>query len=80
MYVQELRLFLLANEKNDINVDNDYFQETLEKMTNELRNQEPAQEGEKVLMPNDPQIITYKERVKEGVPIMSNVSDLLFEK
>ena len=33
--------------KNDINVDNEYFQETLEKMTNELRNQEPAQEGEK---------------------------------
>ena len=66
--------------KNDINVDNEYFQETLEKMTNELRNQEPAQEGEKVLMPNDPQIITTKERVKEGIPIMDNVYDLLFEK
>ena len=31
-------------------------------------------------MPNDPQIITSKERVKEGIPIMDNVYDLLFEK
>ena len=64
--------------KNDINVDNEHFQKILEKMTLEVRNQEPSQKGEKVLMPNDPQIITSRERIKEGIPIMDNVYDLLF--
>ena len=64
--------------KNDINVDNEYFQQTLERMTNEVRNQEPSKDGKKVLMPNDPQIIISKERIKKGIPIMDNVFELLF--
>jgi len=66
--------------KNDINVDNEHFQKTLKKMTLEVRNQEPSQKGEKVLMPNDPQIITSRKRIKEGIPIMDNVYDLLFKR
>ena len=64
--------------KNDINVDNEYFQQTLERMTNEVRNQEPSKDGKKVLMPNDPQIIISEERIKKGIPIMDNVFELLF--
>ena len=33
---------ILFSFKNDINVDNEHFQKTLEKMTIEVRNQEPS--------------------------------------
>ncbi len=64
--------------KNDVNVDNEEFMNTLEKMTLEVRNQEPNHPGNKVQMPNDPQIKTSQERLKDGIPVMENVMELLF--
>ena len=49
-------------------IKKDDFLNSMQKMTNEVRN-EPAQEGEKVMIAGDPQIIESSIRRKEGVPL-----------
>ena len=53
------------------------FMSTLKKMSDEVREQEPKDDGSSVLMPNDPQINFFKEREQKGIPVMQNILDLL---
>lgn len=50
----------------------------MQKMTDEVR-QEPAQEGEQVMLAGDPQINESRKRLKEGIPI-DDTSVIGFEK
>ena len=47
-------------------------------LTNQVR-KEPAQPGEKVMLPNDPEIGTSKVRMKNGIPIDCSTLDKLLE-
>ena len=50
---------------------------TLKKMSDEVRNKEPKDHVSSVLMPNDPQINFSKERIRDGIPVMENVLEIL---
>ena len=63
--------------RNDVNIESDQFKETLQKMTNEVRTEESNEKISGVQMPNDPQIKFYKDREKNGIPVMDNLLDLL---
>ena len=63
--------------RNDVNIDSDLFNEALKKMSNEVREQDPNDINQPVLMPNDPQISFFKEREKKGIPVMQNILDLI---
>ena len=60
----------------DINVELDEFAENLHKMSEDIRNQKP-QNDKSVLVPNDPQIIESKKRIKNGIPVSSEIYKLL---
>tara|TARA_Y100000991_G_scaffold215711_1_gene207708 strand:- start:1498 stop:2532 length:1035 start_codon:yes stop_codon:yes gene_type:complete len=60
----------------DINVDLDEFAENLHKMSEDIRNQK-SQNDKSVLVPNDPQIIESKKRLKNGIPVSSEIYRLL---
>ena len=53
------------------------FNEALKRMSDEVREQDPNNRDEPVLMPNDPQINFSKEREKKGIPVMQNILDLI---
>ena len=63
--------------RNDVNIDSDLFNEALKRMSDEVREQEPNNPNQSVLMPNDPQINFSKEREKKGIPVMQNILDLI---
>ena len=63
--------------RNDVNIEAEKFKEALQEMTNEVRKEVPDSKKNSVLMPNDPQINSYKERFKNGIPVMQNVINLL---
>ena len=46
-------------------------------MSDEVREQDPNNPNQTVLMPNDPQINFFKEREKKGIPVMKNILDLI---
>ena len=52
-------------------IDKDIFISRLQQMTNEIR-EEPAQEGEQVMLAGDPEILNAKIRLKEGIPLDEN--------
>ena len=62
----------------DINMDIAEFSENLHIMSNKIRNQE-SQNDEPVMVPNDPQIIESKKRLKNGIPVSSEIHKLLTE-
>ena len=63
--------------RNDVNIESDQFKEALQIMTNEVRLEVGNDKGDSVQMPNDPQINFYKDREKNGIPVMKNVLDIL---
>ena len=46
-------------------------------MTNEVRGQEPINSQTSVQMPNDPQIKYQKDREENGIPVNSNILELI---
>ncbi len=64
--------------KTDVNVEATYFLETLHIMSEEIRSQVSISENNTVQVPNDPQIKTESERLRSGIPIPSNLYNLLF--
>ena len=65
--------------KNDVNIDSKAFMEALKKMSEEVRAQTPKNSKDRVLMPNDPQINFSEERVKNGIPVMENIIEIISE-
>lgn len=63
--------------RNDVNIHSDLFKEALKRMSDEVREQDPNNRNQPVLMPNDPQINFSKEREKKGIPVMQNILDLI---
>ena len=63
--------------RNDVNIESDQFKEALQIMTNEVRLEVGNDQGDSVQMPNDPQINFYKDREKNGIPVMKNVLKIL---
>ena len=59
-------------------MDIEEFSENLHIMSNKIRNQE-SQNDEPVMVPNDPQIIESKKRLKNGIPVSSEIHKLLTE-
>ncbi len=51
-------------------IEQEQFLERMQKMTDQVR-KEPAVDGEKVMLPGDPEIKESKKRLKEGIPIDS---------
>lgn len=49
-------------------LDQEVFAERMQRLSDEIR-QEPAQLGQKVMLPNDPEIAVMKERMKNGIPL-----------
>ena len=49
-------------------VDSEDFLAAMQTMSDEVRN-EPALDGENVMLPGDPEVITAKERMKNGIPL-----------
>ncbi|RDL44034.1 Ldh family oxidoreductase [Marinomonas piezotolerans] len=64
--------------KCDASVSESLFLDRMSDLTQMVRN-EPAKEGKKVMMPNDPQINNAKERDKNGVPLDEVTISLLSE-
>ena len=56
----------------DVCQPQELFEENLYRMSEELR-KEPPKDGEKVLVPNDPQIIESEKRKKYGIPITTSL-------
>ena len=48
-------------------------------MSEEVRAQTPKNSKDRVLMPNDPQINFSEERVKNGIPVMENIIEIISE-
>ena len=68
------QLYILM--KPDINISLENFMFNLHNMSEEVRKQNPQKETS-VLVPNDPQIIESKKRLKNGIPVSSEIFDLL---
>ena len=68
------QLYILM--RPDINVGLDEFSENLHKMSQDIRNQE-SQNNKSVLVPNDPQIIESRKRLKNGIPVTPEIFKLL---
>lgn len=62
----------------DINVGLDDFSENLHEMSEAIRNQVPLNK-DPVQVPNDPQILASKERLKNGIPVSSEIYNMLLE-
>ena len=65
--------------RNDVNVNSNEFMESLKKMSDEVRDQVPKSNKCEVLMPNDPQVNSFKERSKNGIPVMENIIQIISE-
>ncbi|MBI28628.1 MAG: putative oxidoreductase YjmC [Alphaproteobacteria bacterium MarineAlpha5_Bin11] len=52
----------------DAFLNSNKFISRMQKLTDEIR-KEPAKKGKKVMLPNDPEIIASKERLKKGIPV-----------
>jgi len=65
--------------RNDVNINSNEFMESLKKMSDEVRDQAPKSNTSEVLMPNDPQVNSFKERSKNGIPVMENIIQIISE-
>ncbi len=65
--------------RNDVNINSDEFMASLKKMSDEVRDQIPNEDKISVLMPNDPQLNSVKERSKNGIPVMENIIEIISE-
>ena len=65
--------------RNDVNINSNEFMKSLKKMSDEVRDQIPKSNKCEVLMPNDPQIKNAKERLKNGIPVMDKIIDIISE-
>jgi len=63
--------------RNDVNINSNEFMKSLKKMSDEVRDQIPKSNKCEVLMPNDPQINSVKERSKNGIPVMENIIQII---
>ena len=70
------QLYILM--RTDVNVGIDEFTENLHKMSKEIREQE-SKNNNSVLVPNDPQIIESKKRLKNGIPVSQEIYGLLID-
>ena len=60
----------------DVNVELEEFTNNLHLMSEEIRSQE-SQNNNPVLVPNDPQIIESRKRLKNGIPLSKEIFNLL---
>ena len=65
--------------RNDVNINSNDFMESLKQMSDEVRNQVPKSNKNEVLMPNDPQLNSVKERSINGIPVMENIIQIISE-
>jgi len=65
--------------RNDVNISSEEFMSSLKSMSDEVRDQIPKIYKNSVLMPNDPQIKNAKERLKNGIPVMDKIIDIISE-
>ena len=64
------RTLKLANEARVINIDNfEYFLNEVRSYAEFVRSSPPANKNEKVLIPGDKEISTYKDRLANGLPV-----------
>lgn len=68
------QLYILM--RPDVNVEIEEFAKNLHKMSTEIREQE-SKNNKSVLVPNDPQIIESKKRLKNGIPVTKEIYGLL---
>ena len=65
--------------RNDVNISSEEFMASLKGMSDEVRDQVPKFYKNSVLMPNDPQINYVKERLKNGIPVMDKIIQIIAE-
>ncbi|MDC3132055.1 Ldh family oxidoreductase [Pelagibacteraceae bacterium] len=56
------------------------FKNKLQEMTDRIRKQKPLSKKNKVFLPNDPEIINSKKRLKDGIPITDELYEFFLEK
>ena len=59
-------------------MEKESFLRRVQKLSDDVRN-EPHQETQKVMLPNDPEIEVSKNRMKKGIPIDHETFNKLFE-
>ncbi len=62
----------------DVNRDLEEFEQSLHKMSEEIRLQSPVSSEKKVMVPNDPQIEFSKERSRDGIPVSDELYKSIF--